>query len=215
MEALWIDIIFASPRPNLKVVSPGRLKWWSGHMSKHLRDFVKFEASSEEIANQLSLIAKTVGNMAMWMRNNCARNEEHLVIHNLLTALHPYVDTYRANTSGPIPLIALCTRSAYELNVRVRLVLESPNNIKIWMSEAVEDRIDLLNAIIELSDAENAATATLRTEVLRCKELKREHDLPNLRGGDKQLKTLAREVGLEQEHKALFKLFSKLVHPTS
>ncbi len=184
-------------------------------MSERVRDFVKFEASSEEIANRLSLLAKAVDSMATWIRNNCVRDEEHLVIHNLLTALHPYIDIYQANTSGPISLIALCTRSTYELNVRVRLVLKSPNNIRTWMSEAADDRIDLLKAIIELSDTENPAAATLRDEVLRCEELKRKHNLPNIRKADTQPIALAREVGLEEEHKALFKLFSKLVHPTS
>jgi hypothetical protein len=184
-------------------------------MKERLRDFVNFEGTSAEIVNRLSSLASAVGNMATWITSNRARDEEHLVIHNLLTALHPYVEIYRTNTSGPIPMLALCTRSAYELNVRVRLVLKSPDNIKAWMSEAADDRIDLLKAIIEVSDAENAATATLRGEILRCESLKRKYNLPDVRKADTRLIVLATEVGLEDEHKALFKLFSKLVHPTS
>src|SRR5579863_1801596 len=55
----------------------------------------------------------------------------------------------------------------------------------------------------------------LRGELDRIEGLKLKHKLPGLRRGDTQIAKLAREVGLEREHKSLFKIFSKLVHPTA
>jgi len=83
------------------------------------------------------------------------------------------------------------------------------------MAETVDDHVELLRATIGIGEPGDPRVQILRSELDRLESLKLKHKLPDLRRGDTQIATLAREVGLEREHKSLFKIFSKLVHPTA
>jgi hypothetical protein len=173
------------------------------------------ELPAEEVRVRLRAIGSAIDAAAQWIRTNRERDERNLVVFNLLTAPLAYVFLYVQNLDGPISVLALCTRSLFELNVRVRHVLRSAANMKQWIAEAGEDRLELTKALMGLAEPGDPRMALFEDELRRIEHLKAKHQLPALRKKDTRLEALVRETGQEQEYRALFKLFSKLVHPTS
>jgi hypothetical protein len=182
---------------------------------QRLRDVVKFGMSPDEIAGQLRAISAAISASAEWIKKNRPRDERNLILFKLLVAPLPYIDLYAQNPSGALSVLAFCTRAAFELDVRLRHVLRSDDNLRKWMAEVADDYVDLLQAIVGIGEPGDPRVQVLRSELDRTESLKLKHKLPTLRRGDTQIATLAREVGLEREYKSLFKIFSKLVHPTA
>ena len=71
-----------------------------------------------------------IADSAQWIVEHPTRvdvwteDERGLALFNLLVALSPYIDFFARNPSGPLPLLAFCTRSAFELDVRLRHVVQ-------------------------------------------------------------------------------------------
>jgi hypothetical protein len=80
----------------------------------------------------------------------------------------------------------------------------------------VTDKIQVLEGLLELDTVNdmNTQRATLRAEVERLTALREKYKLPSVK---KPLDAgvIANDLGLSGEHKALFKLITKLVHPSS
>lgn len=135
---------------------------------------------------------------------------------NLLSSVSDYLEVTKNSLNSHISVLALSTRNIYEINVRLRSVIDQDEEQKNWASEAVTDKVQTLEGILLLgNESENITERlTLRQEIERLKNLITKHDMPVI----KQPATtgsIAKTVGLEKEHKALFKLYSKLVHPSS
>lgn len=87
---------------------------------------------------------------------------------------------------------------------------------RLWQAEAVLDKIQLLEGILQFCPAGECEQerALFVEEMDRLKGLVTRHNLPTL---DRlpMAASIAQSVGRAEEHKALFKLFSKVVHPSS
>lgn len=151
-----------------------------------------------------------------WIENNIFRDPKRLILQNILTSSAQYLRVAADNLETHISVLALATRSLYELNVWSRSILASAEKLAIWQSEAITDKIQSLEGVLELQTATemNAQREILKMEIDRIIALRTKYNLPVVK---KPASTgvLAAEVGLGNEHSALFKLFSKLVHPSS
>ena len=151
-----------------------------------------------------------------WIKNNSPRNEQNMTLFNLLASSAQYLGLASANLESHASVLALSTRSLYEINLRARSVILSEENMRQWRSEAVTDKIQVLEGLLELDTVSdmNTQRATLRAEVERLTALREEYKLPTVK---KPLDAgvIANDLGLSREHKALFKLITKLVHPSS
>jgi hypothetical protein len=151
-----------------------------------------------------------------WIKNNRPRNEQNVTLFNLLASSAQYLGLASENLESHASVLALATRSLYEVNLRTRSVLISEENMRQWHSEAVTDKIQVLEGLLELDTVNdmNTQRATLRAEVERLTALREKYKLPSVK---KPLDAgvIANDLGLSGEHKALFKLITKLVHPSS
>lgn len=180
---------------------------------RRFKDIVR-HGTSKDVAVALFRIRDTVIRMAEWVRTNKPRDERNLVLFNFLKAVVPYIVLAEQHIDGPAQVLALCARSLYELELRVRQVLRSPDALGEWVKESATDRIQLIEGYLELTpEGPQEQRAILEAEVLRLRAVLEE------RGSQQQrsvrLDQLAKEVGDEQEHRSLFKLYSKLIHPSS
>src|SRR5262249_29263217 len=109
---------------------------------------------------------------------------------------------------------ALATRSVYELYLRARKALSGKQELKRWLDETASDNAFVMEAFFELVGASSPLAGTLRQQIDAFKQMviSKGHDLSERPLGTADL---AREFGLEKERKALFGLFSKLVHPSA
>jgi hypothetical protein len=150
-----------------------------------------------------------------WVRANSQRTEQSLTLFNLLAAASAYLDLLRAGVGAPIQAIALVTRGVYELNLRTRHLLHDPSAMTAWKAELATDKVEILEGLLLFANPESESAAReLREEIDRIKAVAKKYALPE-KAKPPTVADLAKGVGLEKEHKGLFKLFSKLIHPSS
>ena len=180
-----------------------------------LGEFVSLK-TSREVEHVLIEMEKRFLSVWSWITNNRPRNEQNVTVLNFLSSSAQYLRVAADNIEGHISVIALATRSLYELNIRARAILGSRDHMLNWHSEALTDKIQTLEGLMALNTAHDMSMqrSVIRVEIDRLNDLRERHKLPTInRPADAG--AIAREVGLANEHKALFKLFSKLVHPSS
>src|SRR5262249_55429279 len=114
----------------------------------------------------------------------------------------------------PSRVLAFCTRSVYELYLIARKVLSDKDEISRWMNETASDNLTLMKALNELVGASAPTADDLRKVIEDFKQLCARAGL-NTSQRPPRTADLAKEFGLEKEHKAFFALYSKLVHPSA
>jgi hypothetical protein len=185
-------------------------------MSEHrLSDVIPVNLTPEQLKDRIRDIGRAFTRSTDWVRTNRPRTERNLILFNLLAAAVPYIELCVQNISGLIAVLALCSRTLFELNMQTRYALKSESNLRAWHAEAGFDRIGVLNGMRELREPDDPRVGLLVGEIARTRELVAKHGLQGLPKWPNRIESLAIAVGLEREYKSLFKLFSKLVHPTS
>jgi len=184
-------------------------------MRKKLKEYV-VDSNQIELKKNLDKIIKKSRYIKRWCEKNTQRTEQSVILLNFLSSVADYLEIAKDSLNLHISVLALSTRSQYELNVRLRSVLEDDNEQKKWASESVTDKVQILEGILLLgTELENNQERTImKQEIDRLKNLRTKYDLPEVKQ-PASTGSITKTVGLENEHKALFKLFSKLVHPSS
>jgi len=75
-----------------------------------------------------------------WIIDNKQRTERTLVLFKLLSAASDHLHAASHNLQTHASTLALATRSLYELNLRIRHVLASNDNVRSWQAEACSTR---------------------------------------------------------------------------
>lgn len=160
-------------------------------------------------------MARMCRSVNQWIDGNRERDERRVILCNMLEASAGYLTLAGENVGRHISVAALCTRSLYEINLHTRDVLQSAEGLRRWQGEAVTDKIQVFEGILSLEtvSAMGETRATLHSEIARLQSLRKKYGLPE--GNPAPAGKLAKSLGLAKEHEALFKLFSKLVHPSS
>jgi hypothetical protein len=184
-------------------------------MSKRLKDHVR-ESNQIELKKNVDKIIKKSKFIHRWIDKNVARTEKRVILVNLLSTTSDYLDLMKSSLDSHISVLALCTRSIYEVNIRIRSLIEHQDEIAKWQSEAVTDKVQTLEDILSLAnESENFNEQNiLKSEIERLKNLVKKYGFPTVKQ-PVSTGNLANKVGQQDEHKALFKLYSKLVHPSS
>ena len=182
-------------------------------MSQQLHEVIPVGLVPEQVRARIRSISAAYTKSSDFVRLNRPRSERNLVLYNLLTSVISYLDVCVKNMEGPIAVLALCTRTVFELNLRTRHILKAETNLRAWIAEAGVDQVGVLKCILELAAADDPRAAILRQEILRIESLTSKHAF--IAKKPTTIKTLATEVGLGGEYSSLFKLWSKLVHPSS
>lgn len=175
--------------------------------------------TNKDVGHNLKHMEGAFLSICNWIRSNSPRNERNVTLFNLLASSAQYLGVASTSLESHVSILALATRSLYEINLRTRSVILSEENMRQWHSEAVTDKIQILEGLeglLELETVNDMTTqrAILRAEVERLSALPEKYKLPTVK---KPLDAgvIANDLGLSREHKSLFKLITKLVHPSS
>lgn len=184
-------------------------------MSKRLRDHV-VEGNQLELKKNVDKIIKKSRFIIRWIDRNVARTEKRVILVNLLSSTSDYLELMKSSLNSHISVLALCTRNIYEINIRARSLIEHQDEMAKWQSEAVTDKVQTLEGILSLAnESENINEQNiLKSEIDRLNGLVQKYGFPVVKQ-PASTGNIANKVGQEGEHKALFKLYSKLVHPSS
>jgi hypothetical protein len=110
--------------------------------------------------------------------------------------------------------LAWCTRNLFEVNLVVRYVLASEDNLRTWLGQILQDEREWIEGALSFAGSGND---DLRQKCQhRLTELKRlalKHKLDFSKPF--RVPALAKDTGTQEEYDALYKLLSKYVHPSS
>ncbi|WP_236722783.1 DUF5677 domain-containing protein, partial [Pantoea latae] len=106
----------------------------------------------------------------------------------------------------------LCTRNLFELNVRLKYIIKHDCSLDTWMREVVMAENQILDAISIVANVNHSA----ELELFKIKNkvnnvILEKHNFKSVKSPE--TKKIAEDVGGAEEYMALFKLFSKLLHP--
>jgi hypothetical protein len=141
------------------------------------------------------------------------RSERNLAIFNIARAAGVQVERLHLLLDQGADLLALCARNLFELDLVLRFVLVSDQNLRSWLGQLPQDEHEFLEALIDAAPSETESTAELRRRITQVERMTARHGLRL--EGHLSVSKLARITGLEAEYKAMFKLLSKHVHPSS
>lgn len=113
--------------------------------------------------------------------------------------------------------LAWHTRNLFELNLIVRYVLKSSKNLDLWEGQTAKDEIDFLRGILGVvSDKESSDAKVIAERIAHVQSLVERHGVQVPTSKEKLgYLDMASSLGLEDEYRALYRLFSKYVHPSS
>jgi len=175
------------------------------------------QEGNENVLQKITDMQSKARGYCDWIRSNVKQDKRSLILHNLLSGCLPYLELVRSNPSyDHIQVIALSTRSIFEIDVRLRHVLKSEENLNLWGIELLKDELELIDSVLGLvtpntnKDAINELL-TYKTHIHNALN-KNGFSVPPKRP---RISDLAKDAGLEVEYNALSKLSSKLLHPTS
>ncbi|MGG22252.1 hypothetical protein ED991_02885, partial [Salmonella enterica] len=183
-----------------------------------LREFVKHD-SIKNIQRNLFKIDSNYKRLIHFCSGskNIERTNKNVALTNIAKGTHRSLSLLANNLSDDydITLVALCTRNIFELNIRLRSIVKDENSLNTWMSEMVMDENQILDAISTIANDNHAAELELFENKKRLNNsILDKHDLKSVKSPE-TVKSIAEKVGELEEYAALFKLFSKLLHPTS
>lgn len=180
-----------------------------------LRERVRY-GTLDDVRGEFRMLESHFRSVGRWIENNPDRTDKAVMLGNMLRASADYLRIAADNIDGHVSGLALATRSLYEINVRTRHMIDFDEGVRKWASEAVTDQIQVIEGIFKLNamTSEEIGRSALGDTMERLNVLRKKHDLPVLTKPEPTVE-IANAVGLRGEHEALFKLFSKLIHPSS
>jgi hypothetical protein len=118
---------------------------------------------------------------------------------------------YPADVAG----LAWAARNLFELNLIVRHVLSTEENFRSWLGQAIGDEQDFLSAVLAYADypLDGGSRRAIEQRRLALAGMAERHRLQPAKPF--RVQALAAALGEQEEYGALFKLFSKYVHPSS
>jgi hypothetical protein len=148
-------------------------------MHDRLGDYVQ-DGNPREFKKQVDKVVKKAKFINRWVKENTPRSDRSLALSNLLKAVSDNLEILKSSLDSHISILALATRSQYEINIRLRSVIKSDSELMKWSSEAITDKVQTLEGILSLdSDVDNIkARSILNSEILRLKSLAVKYSLP-------------------------------------
>jgi len=134
----------------------------------------------------------------------------------LMAASHNLALPARSGPDPPLEVLAVSARNTFEIWLRLLHVLASEENRQAWRDENLTDQLEVYDAILALEtpDSPKEAKAAVLAEVDRVTQLAASRGI-NRRKKLMSGHALAKATGHEAEYDAFWKLYSKLVHPSS
>jgi hypothetical protein len=155
-----------------------------------------------------------------FIRANLGTTGGNLVLYNLLAKVNQYLYCLRFSLTGPTELIGFVARYLFELDLTTQYVLSSEENLMRFVGEAGRDKIQILEGLCGLPDIILKEDARLKKD-----QRVMEEEIAKIRASAKKLHfplnkpdsfaAKARIVGDKLEYEALYKIFSKYIHPSS
>lgn len=184
-------------------------------MELRIRDKVFFKTEKDVIKN-IQKIGKRYTKAIAWLQgaHNIAPTKEAEILKNILISTQGYTKYIESGAYNDIQLLALGVRSVLENLARSRFIMQSDENLDRWLSEVITDQKAIIKGFLSLSEQSNTNVKSLEKELTRLDGLCEKYNFPVVKQ-PQQVKAMTDAVGLVEDYESIYKLTSKLIHPSS
>jgi Family of unknown function (DUF5677) len=169
----------------------------------------------EAVPAHLARLAERCGSVAQRIRESAVRSDRSLAFENFCHyaagELRHVSNFYPTDVAG----LAWASRNLFELNLIVRHVLGSEENLWLWLGQSLNDEREFVEGVLSLPVESELVEhrRTLEKRIASLTEMAERHSLKFSKPF--RMRDLAQHFGQLDEYSSLFKLFSKYVHPSS
>jgi hypothetical protein len=179
-----------------------------------LRDVTKF-GTPDEVRGAFVDAGSRFEALLMSIKADHERTVRNLCMFNLAARTKLELDRAHRFFGEPADVWAWVSRNLFEINLILRFILQSQDNLNRWQAEAATDERDMLLGVLSTATETTSIDHVnlVRDRISHIEAVLKRHGLE----GRKPLQTrnLAATVAMKDEYDAFFKLYSKYVHPTS
>jgi hypothetical protein len=180
-----------------------------------LKDIVQQQATTAAVTNHLRHLAETCSSLAVELQRREDRSDRLVAYANF--SLYVAGELRRTAIFYPndVPGLAWTARNLFEAYLLVKYISQSDAKLLEWMGQGITDETDFIDGMLFCADPDESGTQIdmLQTQRVRLLDLAKRHNLQKVKPF--RVVDLAKGLGEEEEYGALFKLFSKYVHPSS
>lgn len=184
-------------------------------MELRIRDKVLFK-TERDVIKHIQKIEKRYTKAIAWLQGtyNIAQKKETEILKNILISTQGYTKYIENGAYKDIQLLALGVRSVLENLARARFIMQSDENLDRWLSEVITDQKTIIKGFLSLSEQSSTNIKSLETELTRLDSLCDKYNFPVVKQ-PQQVKAMTDAVGLVEDYESIYKLTSKLIHPSS
>lgn len=113
-------------------------------------------ADREDIPNHVRGLANRCREVAKTIRDNNERTDRRLVFENFCLYAARELEHVADFVFSDVAGLAWATRNLFELNLIVRHVLASEENVRLWLGQSLSDERDFLEGVLSTSTESNA-----------------------------------------------------------
>lgn len=169
---------------------------------------------TKQLSKKIFSLETSINNYCTKIRTTTERNMRNLAIYNIAIRLVIELNRIRQWLKESNDMLGWCSRNIFELNLTLRYILQSENNVNIWMWQRFSDEIQILEGILgSVKNMNHRAVTILTNRINEIKKKTKENKI--VLSNHVPISKLATKVGLQSEYRAFFKLYSKYVHPSS
>lgn len=180
-----------------------------------LRDMVREVASTADVANHLRRLAEMSFGLSEELQRRKDRSNRLIAYANF--ALYVSGELKRAAAFYPddVPGLAWAARNLFEAYLIVKYIDQSDEQLSEWVGQGITDETDFIDGMLFYAEPDDGGShiAALQMQRGRLLDMAKRHGLQKVKPF--RVADLAKGLGEGDEYVALFKLFSKYVHPSS
>ena len=182
--------------------------------NRRLRDVVR-QVEPQEIPQRIRAIAIDMRTMVASGSRCVRRSNEREVIVNFVKESALQLERLADSYPAAIEAVAWATRNLFEIDVLLRWVLLDPaTNVNKWLGQIAGDEQQLIEGFLTLAGAQRLAQGReLQRRMQEIKRICEKHGIDPTK--PMRMDKLAAETGQLEDYTALYKLFSKYVHPSA
>lgn len=182
-------------------------------MNNKLIDSTKIVSKGERNKN-IGKVAYKCRHIKRWYEKNSKKTKKSILLLNLLESVADYLEVGIVGFGKHISILAMATRNQHELQLRILSLIQDEKEMDKWQSESATDGLQVLGGFISMSKQPNIYKADVQDEMDHLELLRKKWGMPVVKNS-MGAGNLAGKLKMKEEHDNVFKLYSKLVHPSS
>ncbi len=178
-----------------------------------VKDIVE-SGSKDDVLKILKQYEDSLIKLASEIRQSKPNDEKHFLLYNLTVCSANQLKGLRLVYDLPTEFYAWIARNLFELNLTVRYILSSPENLVKFGSKRARDEIEMLKGMLKFEEMDEDMAKTIESRIDRLNQSAEKHKrILKERLSINEL--LKESTNMQREYNIFYKLYSKYVHPTS